>query len=99
MRTDSLDRALAAVTPTMAAILRALSRGKALTARDLADRIYSEDPDGGPTWADTVVTAIICRQRKKIEPFDWRIVSRQGSRSGYRLERFFDVAGPEGAPL
>lgn len=62
-------------------------------------KFHFECRDGGPTWADTVVAATICRQRKKIEPFGWRIVSRQGSRSGYRLERFFDVAGPEGAPL
>jgi hypothetical protein len=87
LQRDPLQEVSEAVSPVMAAILRALSRGGRLNAYELAEKVYADHPDGGPLSAAIVMRTVICRDRKKIEPFGFRLCSAPSHGGGYWLER------------
>lgn len=55
-----------------------------LTTDQIADRIYSDDPDGGPLDARGCVMTHIHWLRKKIAPYGMSIIASR--HLGYRLE-------------
>jgi len=57
-----------------------------LTRRELADRLYADDPDGGPE--DTfAVCQLVHQARLQLLPQGYTIVSNRGPGAHYRLVR------------
>lgn len=60
---------------------------KGLTRRQLADRVYANDPTGGPLSAERCIDVHLHYVRKKLSPLGW-MAGRTGNRAGYlRLQR------------
>ena len=80
-----IEDVMAAVPPTLAAIIAALSDGQQMTAAALADAVYAGDAAGGPDWAMHNIRNAVHRQRHRLAGTGWRIVSVLGRSGGYRL--------------
>ena len=72
-------------TPTELKIIKALPRAGVIATEDLIDRVYGDDPDGGPEWANHAIYNNLSRIRKKLRPLGYDIAKTNGH--GYRLER------------
>lgn len=59
--------------------------GIALPTERVLDRMYDDDPDGGPIEANRSLLVITCRMRKKLKPFGLTIRSYGGGRGGGSL--------------
>ena len=58
-----------------------------VSARELVDLVYQDDPNGGPEAADVSVKTTICRLNKTLKEHGLRITGKRGSRSlGYILQ-------------
>lgn len=71
-------------------VFEMLSRhmGRPVSKDRLVTALYSDRPDGGPEFADNIVSIEILRLRKAIEAFGWTITSHgrgSGNRAVYRL--------------
>ncbi len=60
--------------PTQRRILRLLisHEGRNLTVKEVVDHIYSDDEDGGPLYAESVVSTLVYSIRRKLLP-DYKI--------------------------
>ena len=62
--------------------------GRQVSKDTLIDAMYSERADGGPVYADNIVSIEINKLRSQIEGFGWTIVSKgrgSGNKAVYRL--------------
>lgn len=67
-------------------VLVALSEARTFLSRDrLADRVYADDPDGGPLGANDTVCTFVHKLRKVIAPHGFAIITSR--HLGYRLQR------------
>jgi hypothetical protein len=67
--------------PVMGRIFDALCEHPyGLSIRELVDFVYSDDPDGGPSWANNSINVTICRfnAHAKKEKLGVRIWSKNG---------------------
>lgn len=66
-------------------ILLALAEARTFVSTDkLADRIYSDDPDGGPLNARGCINAFMNRLRRSVAPHGVSIITSR--HLGYRLD-------------
>lgn len=73
------------LTPYEASTLLALASTRAhISKAELIDALYGDDPDGGPDFADSVVKVHICRLRRKLAPYGWKIDTEYNR--GYALQ-------------
>ena len=58
-----------------------------LTSRELADKVYADDPDGGPDWAAESINGLVWQmnQRAKKEGLGIRIRGHGGPGSKYLI--------------
>lgn len=57
-----------------------------LSTRQIVDRVYGDDPSGGPETAENAVRVYMWRLRQKLETFGWTAKKEKG-RSGVRLQQ------------
>lgn len=55
--------------------------------RDLAERVYEIDPNGGPDDAARAVRVTIYHMKKPLAAQGWRLAARRAGYDGYRLSR------------
>lgn len=68
-------------------IIDALSRAypSYLDGADLQDKVFADEPDGGPIYANQALTEAIRTLRPEIERFGWTIPKAK-PHAGYRLQ-------------
>lgn len=68
------------VTEQQRAILEVLVRAwpVPIYIADLTDRVYSDDPDGGPETAQNTVSAQLVYLRKRLAPYNWTVTKGTG---------------------
>lgn len=76
--------AAAMMPPVMERIVLVLASAGGLSRRELADRVYADDPDGGPDTAENCISSTINIYRGRLAATGWRI--RSSSWTGYWLE-------------
>ena len=78
----------ARVGPTGRLILDELARiyPRGLDGRTLADRVYRNNPTGGPDSAESVIAVTMTRMRPKLLKFGWT-VGANGQAGQIRLQR------------
>ena len=84
---DPMAEARAALAPLQRAVLDAVLRRPGLSRDEIMDRVYSEDPNGGPDCGSSVIGAHLYQANKRLQRFGFRITCGSGRRTGYRLER------------
>ena len=85
---DPMVEARAALTPLQKAVLDAVLRRPGLSRSEMADRVYADDPGGGPDGASAVISVHVNQANNRLLRFGLRITcGGKGSRAGYRLER------------
>ena len=84
---DPMAEARAALPPMQRAILDAVLRHPGRSRSEIADRVYAEDPAGGPDGGSSVIGAHLYQANKRLQRFGFRITCGSGQRTGYRLER------------
>lgn len=77
---------VARLQPTEFALFLELRHAhRAYNSQDLADRLYSDRPDGGPINANKCIHAFVFCLRKKIKPLGLTIECAQGGDGTYQL--------------
>jgi hypothetical protein len=83
-------KALASVPlrPTARRIIDALASvyPRGLSARQIADRVYADDPNGGPESAEDAMSVHMHRARPIIQGYGWT-VGASGKHGNIRLQR------------
>ncbi len=59
-----------------------------ISIADLADRVYSDRPDGGPGSATQSIWGLVRVANKRLAPFGQRIEATRGPGSVYSLQYF-----------
>lgn len=86
------------VTPFQRKVLDVLINTfpKALSARQLANRVYADDPNGGPENSENCISVYLCRIRKAIQPLGWTAGARGNEQEGIRLRQIEENCGTQG---
>ena len=61
------------------------AKGKRVLTRDIIDRIWAMDSDGGPQAARKTVAVMVYNINKKMAPFKRKIEAGAGRQDGYRV--------------
>jgi hypothetical protein len=87
---DPLAEAMRAVTPLMREIVGYLARhpGRVVQAREIADWVHRDDPDGGPICAHESVQRIISTNRPRLRPHGFDVLGQPGPEGGYELRAY-----------
>lgn len=77
------------LTPRQRDIFRALQKAgrRGLTISQLVEKVYGNDPDGGPLSAANVMHVSNIKMRKKLAKFGFKITSNGGHGAIWRLEK------------
>ncbi len=75
------------VTPFQRKVLDVLinTYPRPMSARQLAARVYADDPNGGPERSENCVSVYLVRIRKAIKPLGWTAGARGNEQEGIRL--------------
>lgn len=65
---------------------------KDLSVRQIADRVYADDPNGGPDGAENCVSVYLNGIRKAVKPLGWT-AGTGGGHTGIRLRPLPSQAG------
>lgn len=57
----------------------------AISAYDLANIVYADDPNGGPEKSNIAVTFIIRRLNAQLRPLGWEVSGKRPGSNGYLL--------------
>lgn len=89
----------AGLTPLEMAIMTPLVKAypRGMTARQLADIVYAEDPNGGPLQADRCIAVHMFYIRAKIKPLGWHVGGVRGR--GTRYLNISRIDEETGAPI
>jgi hypothetical protein len=80
-----MDAVKAALKPIEARLFEIICRSPGLTQLELADRLYADDPNGGPDNASAAIGSLVNATNVKLIPFRLRL--RGNKHYGHRLER------------
>lgn len=84
----------AGLTPLELAIMTAMVSAypRGLTRRQLANIVYSDDPNGGPDTAEKAMSVYLYYIRAKIKPLGWHVGGRSGRGVRFLTMRRIDPA-------
>jgi hypothetical protein len=83
------------VTPFQRKVLDVLinTYPRPMSARQLAARVYADDPNGGPEDSENCVSVYLFRIRKAIKPMGWTAGAAGNEQEGIRLRPLPNQAG------
>lgn len=70
------------------AILNLSTGGRPVPAFEIADRIYRDDPDGGPDDPTNTIRVLIWKRRQQYRALGWDVRSLCGRGGGYSIVRY-----------
>jgi hypothetical protein len=83
---DRLAAAMDALTPTQRCIFDAVRSTNAVNMEQIVDRVWGDDPNGGPLDAKSNISAQIFYANQRLAPFGFRIsASHRGRGATYSL--------------